>query len=469
VTAPTVALRRTVASLAVRNFRLYFFGQMVSLSGTWMQSVAQAWLVLKLTGSGTALGLVIALQFLPVLVLAPVGGLLADRFDKRRLLMATQAAAAVPALSLGLLVSTGSVRLWMVYALAAVFGVINSIDNPTRQTFVLEMVGAEQLPNAVTLNSVMVNLARVFGPAAAGALIATAGLGPCFLFNAGSYLAVLVALLLMRVDELQRSAPQPRRKGQLREGFRYVRSTPELLVPLLMMAVIGTLAYEFAVVLPLLAKFSFAGDAGTYGLMTAFMGGGAVVGGLWTASRQRQSPVALSVISLAFGVVLLGASMAPTLGLELVAMVLIGVVSISFLALGNTTLQLATTAEMRGRVMSLWAVAFLGSTPIGGPIVGWVSEHAGPRYGLALGGVAALLAGGLAFRRLARIGRQAATSAAREPDGEPVDGWPPAAELEAQVAGGHREPVLAASCATPANEEPAADWAGSGPPGRPGN
>lgn len=444
MTAPTVALRRIVSSLAVRNFRLYFFGQMVSLSGTWMQSVAQAWLVLKLTNSGTALGLVIALQFLPVLLLGPAGGLLADRFDKRRLLLATQTGAGLLALALGILVSTDAVRLWMVYALACGLGVVNSIDSPTRQTFVLEMVGSEQLGNAVTLNSVMVNLARVFGPAAAGALIATVGLGPCFLFNAGSYLAVLVALGLMRVEELQRSEPQPRGKGQLREGFRYVRSTPALLVPLLMMAVIGTLAYEFAVVLPLMAKFTFHGDAGTYGLMTSFMGGGAVVGGLWTASRTRRSPVALAVISVVFGLVLLGASMAPNLGVELLALVLIGAASISLLALGNTTLQLATTPEMRGRVMSLWAVAFLGSTPIGGPIVGWVGEHLGPRYGLALGGVAALLAGVLAYRTLALIGRQArAPQPSLAHSQAPLAAWPSPAELGAEAADGHRQPALA--------------------------
>ncbi|MDP8975057.1 MAG: MFS transporter [Actinomycetota bacterium] len=424
-------LRRTLSSLSVRNFRLYFTGQTISLSGTWMQGVAQAWLVLKLTGSGTALGLVIALQFLPLLFLGPFGGVVTDRFDKRRLLYATQTVAGLLALALGVLVSTGVVSIGMVYALAVALGCVHAIDNPTRQTFVLEMVGPEELSNAVTLNSVMVNLARVAGPAAAGVLIGTVGLAPCFLINAASYLAVLVALVRMHPDELSRGALQPRTSGQLREGLRYVRSTPTLLAPLLMMAVIGTLAYEFQVTLPLLAKFTFDGDAGTYGLMTSFMGGGAVIGGLYAASRRPRSPTALSLLALVFGAVLLAASLAPTLHLELAALVVVGAVSITFIASGNTTLQLAARPEMRGRVMALWSMAFLGSTPVGGPVVGWVGQHIGPRYGLALGGVAALVAGALAYPVLARVGRdghrpppsdQAGLEAER-PDPEPmIDG-----------------------------------------------
>lgn len=402
-----------MSSLSVPNFRLYFLGQTVSLSGTWMQGVAQAWLVLDLTGSGAALGVVIALQFLPMLVLGPLGGVAADRFDKRRLLYMTQAGAGSLALVLGLLVSVGAIRLWMVYVLAAGLGMVHAVDNPTRHAFVLEMVGPGELPNAVTLNSVMVNLARVVGPGVAGVLIGTVGLGPCFLVNAASYLAVMGALALMREGELERGTPQPRRRGQLREGLRYVRSTPALLAPLLMMAVIGTLAYEFQVVLPLMARFAFHGDAGTYATMTAFMGGGAVVGGLFTASRRPRAASVLSVLALVFGVVLLGAALAPTLALELAALVAVGAVSISFIAVGNTTLQLAARPDMRGRVMALWSVAFLGSTPVGGPIVGWVGQHAGPRFALALGGAAALVAGALAYPALDRIGRQARVGAAQ--------------------------------------------------------
>ena len=394
---------RAFSPLAVRNFRLYFIGQTLSVSGTWMQRVAQSWLVLELTGSGTAIGLVTAVQFLPMLLLAPFGGVIADRFDKRRLLLVTQAVAAVLATALGLLVVFAVVKLWMVFVLAAALGLVSSVDNPTRQTFVLEMVGRDNLTSAVSLNAVLVNLARVLGPAAAGALIVTVGLGPCFLINAGTYLAIIIALFLMRVAELQAVPPQERRAGQLREGLRYVQSTPAVMTPLVMMGVVGMLAYEFQVILPLIAKFTFGGDAGTYAALTAFMGGGAVVGGLVTASRKARPPVALSRTAALFGVTQLIASFAPTLVSEYVAMVALGAASIGFLALGNATLQLSATPEMRGRVMGLWAVAFLGSTPIGGPIVGWIGEHVGPRYGLGLGGVATLLAAVFAYRRLLAI------------------------------------------------------------------
>ena len=402
MTAVAVTARRMFASLRVRNYRLYLGGQAISLSGTWMQSVAQGWLVLELTGSGTAIGLVLALQFLPVLFFGPLGGVVADRFDKRHILFITQAAAAVLATTLGLLVLFDVIRLWMVYLLAAGLGFVNLVDNPTRQTFIFEMVGPQQLTNAVSLHSVLVNVARVLGPAAAGALILTVGIAPCFLINGGSYLAVLIALAALRVADLRPSPRQPRRRGQLREGLRYVRATPALLAPLLMMAVIGTLTYEFQVVLPLLARFTFGGDAGTYSTMTACMGAGAVVGGLLTAAAGRRRPTALALSAVAFGVVQMAAAWAPHLWLTLGLLVLVGAASISFLSLGNATLQLASAPEMRGRVMALWAVAFMGSTPVGGPIMGWIGENVGPRWALGLGGMAALLSGVLAYRSLAR-------------------------------------------------------------------
>jgi len=368
-----------------------------------MQTIGQAWLVLRLTGSGTALGLVTALQFLPVLLFGPLGGVLADRVRKRRLLVVTQSLAAIQAFVLGMLTVTGSVRLWMVYALAGALGFVNCADNPTRQTFVLEMVGADDLVNAVTLNSVVINAARVVGPAVAGILIVTIGIGPCFLVNACSFVGVVGALLLMRQSDLHTVPPQARKKGQMRDGLRYVWHTPELRAPLLMMAIVGTLAYEFQVSLPLMARFALGGDASTYSAMSSFMGAGAVVGGLVTASRTgERRPDMLARAALAFGVLILLASVAPVLPVELIVLVGVGATSIVFLAVGNTTLQLTAAPEMRGRVMSLWAVAFLGSTPVGGPIVGFVGQHAGARASLALGGIAGLAAGALGYRTLHR-------------------------------------------------------------------
>lgn len=404
------ALARTFSALRIPNYRRYAFGQAVSLTGTWMQRVAQAWLVLELGGTGTELGLVAALQFLPLLLFGMWGGLMVDRVDTRRLLVATQACAAVLAVVLGVLVATGAVQMWMVMVLAAALGVVHLFDNPGRQTFVLEMVGAEQLANAVTLNSVAVNAARVLGPAIAAGVIATAGLAACFLLNAVSYLAVIAAFTSMREDELRPAEVQTRGPGQLREGLAYVWRTPELRRPLLAMAVVGTLAYEFQVVLPLMARFVFDGGAGTYGVMTSCMGVGAVVGGLVLAGRNRSGPRSLVVAGYGFGAALLLAAAAPTLALELVALVGVGVGSIAFLAAANTILQLGAAPAMRGRVMALWAVAFLGSTPVGGPLVGWVSEHLGPRVGLALGGAASVVAAAVLLRERSPAPRPAMAS-----------------------------------------------------------
>ncbi len=382
----------TFGALRIPNYRRYAVAQTISLSGTWMQRVAQAWLVLELGGSGTDVGVVTALQFVPLLVLGVWAGVVVERVDKRRLLVVTQLGAALLALTLGLLVATGTVRLWAVMALALALGVVHLFDNPARQTFVLEMVGPDQLANAVTLNSVAVNAARTLGPALAGLLIATAGIAVCFLVNAVSYLLVVAAFTLMRRDELAPSPIVARGPGQLRAGLVYVSRTPEVRGPLLLMAVVGTLAYEFQVVLPLMARFVFDGSAGTYGVMTSCMGGGAVVAGLLLAGRSRSGHRSLTVSAQLFGTSILLAAAAPTLVLELVVLVAVGATSIAFLSLANTTVALSTVPEMRGRVMALWSIAFLGTTPIGGPLVGWVSEHLGPRIGLALGGVATIVA-----------------------------------------------------------------------------
>lgn len=402
---PTATLRRTFSSLRIRNYRLYFIGQTISVSGVWMQRVAQSWLVLELTGSGTAVGLVTAMQFLPILVLAPLGGVVADRVDKRRLLYLTQTSAAVIAAVLGVLVVAGVVELWMVFVLAGALGVVGSLDVPARQAFVLEMVGRDEITNAVGLNSVLVNVARVLGPSAAGVIIVTAGTGPAFLINAVTHLGLIVALLMMRAAELSSEPPRPRTPRQLREGFRYVRSTPGVLAPLALMAVAGTFAYNYQIVLPIFARFAFDGDAATYATMTAAMGAGAVVGGLVTAWRRTQPTGALVPTAMVFGAVQILVALAPSLTLALLGLVVLGATSITFLALGNATLQLNSSSHMRGRVMGLWAVAFLGSTPVGGPITGWIGEHIGSRHALGLGGVATLIAAALLARRLAAVDR----------------------------------------------------------------
>jgi MFS family permease len=384
-------MHRTFSALSVPNYRYYFAGQSVSLVGTWMQSTAQAWLVLKLTGSGVDLGAVIAAQTLPILILGPVGGTIADRFGKHRILFWTQAVAGLQALALGLAVLSGGARLWLVFVLAGVLGLINAVDNPTRQTFVGEMVPRDQLRNAVTLNTVIVNLARAVGPAIGGVLIATVGIGWCFVLNAASFIFVLGAL---RAMDLGRLTPAPLATGTGRsglvEGFRYVASTPLLRNALLMMALVGTLSYEFQVSLPLLARYTFAGDAETYGVFTACVGIGAVVGGLIAASRRAARAEALARTALFFGVAIGLAAAAPSQLTEELALLLVGAGSVTFLSLGSTTLQLAAEPSMRGRVMSLWSVAFMGSTPIGGPIVGWIGGAAGARWALGIGAAAAV-------------------------------------------------------------------------------
>ncbi|MDT7577899.1 MAG: hypothetical protein QOH17_4232 [Pseudonocardiales bacterium] len=404
------AAHTTFAALENPNYRRYISGQSVSLVGTWMQSIAQSWLVLELTGSATALGTVIALQTLPTLLLGPYAGVVADRINKRRLMIGLQAMMGVLALALGLLTITGLVTLWQVYVLALLLGLNNCFENPARQSFVLEMVGPADLRNAVSLNSVMVNVARVVGPAIAGIVISLGGIGLCFLLNAVSFVAVVASLIRLDTTKLQPTVATRRGPGQLREGFAYVRRTPALAVPLLMMALVGCLAYEFQVVLPVVAQQTFAGDARTYGFLTAAMGLGAVVGGLYVAAYGRTGMPALVVASTLFGLAMLGTAVAPNLPIALVGMALVGAFSVAFLSTGNSTLQLASDPQMRGRVMALWAVAFLGSTPIGGPIAGVVVEYFGGRAGLVLGAVACLVAaaaGAVVARRLASASRSA--------------------------------------------------------------
>ncbi len=396
--------RRTFSALSIPNFRRYFYGQSTSLVGTWMQSVAQSWLVFTLTHSSTAIGAVLALQTLPVLVLGPYGGVIADRVDKRRLMIVLQSLMGVQALALGLLVVTHAVVFWEICVLAVVLGLNNCFENPARQSFVREMVGADQVRNAVSLNSTMVNAARAVGPAVAGLLIATVGIGVCFLVNAVSFIAVVYSLLSMDTRALRPSTPAHRAKGQLRAGIRYVAHEPRLGVPLLMMAIVGTLAYEFQVTLPVIAKQSFHGDATTYGFLTAAMGAGAVVGGLVTATRGRTGLRPLTIAATVFGVAILFAALSPVIAVAFVAMAAMGWTSVTFLATGNSTLQLAAAPSMRGRVMALWAVAFMGSTPVGGPVIGWIVALANARVGLAVGGASCLVAAGIGVIALAKLG-----------------------------------------------------------------
>jgi MFS family permease len=416
--------RQTFAALANRNYRSYFIGNAVSMTGTWMQIIAQSWLVLQLTGSATALGAVVALQTLPTLLFGPYGGVIADRMDKRRLLIASKAAMGGFALVLGLLTTTGTVQLWHVYALALGLGLATCVENPTRQAFVLEMVGPEHLHNAVSLNSVVMNAARAVGPAVAGIVIAVGGLGICYLINAASFVVVVAMLVRMDVAALQTSAPAPRRPGQLREGFGYVRANPRLAVPLLMMGLVGCLTYEFQVVLPIVASETFGGDSTTYGFLTAAMGAGAVVGGLFVAARGRTGIRSLTLTAAAFGVAMTAVALAPVLAVALAAMVLVGATSVAFMTSGNSTLQLEAAPHMRGRVMALFSVAFLGSTPIGGPIAGLVSQQFGGRAGLALGALACFVAAAMGALLLRR---RTATAAPTTPASQPAPPTPTAA------------------------------------------
>lgn len=388
-------LNRTFDSLTIRNYRLYFFGQAISMSGTWMQTVAQGLLILMLTGSGTALGLVTALQTIPVLVLGAWGGVMVDRYPKRKILYVTQSASLLLGLSIGLLVVTDEITLWMVYVSAFINGLIKVVDNPARQTFVREMVGNDHLTNAVALNSMTMNLARVIGPALAGILVATVGIGQCFIIGGLSYLAVIFMLTRMRVEDLHPAKIVTRAKGQMAAGFHYVRNEPIIRNVLIMMVIIGTFTYEFSVVLPLLAEFTFDNGASGYATLTSAMGVGAVIGGLYTAGKRRNNPMALVISAALFGGSVALVAVAPTFGFAVIGMVIVGFFSINFTSLGNVTVQLASRPDMQGRVMSFWSIAFLGTTPIGGPIMGFIGDHGGARMALALGGLAALIAAGI--------------------------------------------------------------------------
>jgi len=413
----SAALRRSFTSLSVPNYRRYFAGQLVSLTGNWMQIVAEMWLILSLTGSGVAVGITSALQFLPFLLFGAFGGLLADRFPKRGLLIVTQTLMALPALALWAATEGGAVTPWLIWVLVFVRGTVNAVDNPTRQSFAMEMVGHERVVNAVSLNNALIHSARILGPAGAGVLIATLGVGPCFLLNALSFGAMIVALRGMDPAELRPAPVATRGRGAVRAGFRYVACTPALAIPLAMMAVVGTLGYNFQVILPLLARFSFDGGAATYTALAVAMGAGSVVGALVAGARERVGPRLLIAAAFGFGAVALLAAAAPSVPLEIAALIPLGAASVTFAAGVNSSLQLAADPPMRGRVMALYSIVFLGSTPIGGPLAGWLSQSIDPRAALVLtgaAGLAAALGARVAFSGL-REGEDARLESGRVP------------------------------------------------------
>jgi MFS family permease len=391
-------------SLHVRNYRLFATGQVVSLTGTWMQRVAQDWLVLELShNSGTAIGVTTGLQFAPVLLVGMYGGVIADRYAKRRVLVMTQVAMGVLALALGLLDLSGAVALWHVYVLAFALGIASAIDAPVRQAFVTELVGPSLLPNAVGLNSATFNTARVLGPAVAGLLIASSGTSWVFLINAATFIPVIGCLLLMRDAELFTGKPAARRKGAIREGFNYVRRRPELVAITGLVGVVATLGFNFQLTSALMVKDTFHEGAGSYGLISAVYAFGALLGALASAKRGRQARRRMVFFAAAaYGVIEVVAAAMPTYWTFFAMLVPFGFATLTFSTAANTTVQLSATATMRGRVMALYLLVFLGGTPIGSPFIGWIAEVAGPRWSLVTGGVASVAAAVGAALYLAR-------------------------------------------------------------------
>jgi|HubBroStandDraft_4_1064222.scaffolds.fasta_scaffold16883_4 MFS family permease len=385
------------AALSVPNFRRYVAGQSLSLIGTWVETVAQALLVLRLTHSGTVLGLTTAARYGPILLLSPYAGLLVDRYAKRRILLATQTGLGLVSAVLGVTVLAGEIRLWQIVVLALLFGTFSAIDNPARQAFVQEMVGHDLIRNAVTLNSTLVNVARVIGPTIAAVLVATVGIGWCFIVNAVSFAFVIASLLSLNRARLHPAPPVHRHSGQLRAGLRYAARVPAIARPLLMMAIVGTFTFEFEVSLPLLARVTFHGGSTTYSWLLAGLGAGAVAGGLYAARTSRTGVARLAAASLVYALAVGLVAIAPSLPLAIAACVLAGVASIMFLTTGNSTVQLASEPDYRGRVTALWSMALVGSTPIGSPIIGALSDAAGPRYALGLGAAACVAAAAVGY------------------------------------------------------------------------
>ena len=392
----------TFRSLRVRNFRLFVVGQLVSQVGNWMTLVAQTLLVLRITDNGVSLGAVAACQFGPLLLFGSWSGLLADRLDKRRLLLGVQVFAMAQSFALAALALADRPSLLGLYVVALAGGFATALDNPARRAFVVEMVPDDHLQNAVSLNSALMTSSRVVGPALAGLLVTTLGFSWCFALDGISYVAVLAALWRMDPRALHPSPVAERGRGQIRAGYRYVRSIPELWVPLLMTALIGTLAFNFTVVVPLFVRRSLHGGDTAFTLLYSVISVGSLVGALVAARRTSVTRAHVCVSAAGCGVSLLLLGAAPTLAWAFPVGVVVGLTSIAFLTTATTIFQLRADPAMRGRVLALQAIVFLGSTPVGGPLLGLVCEAFSPRAGLAVGGVAALLAaalGGVAARR----------------------------------------------------------------------
>ncbi|WP_309485391.1 MFS transporter [Streptomyces sp. WELS2] len=403
-TAPASGKSSMFSSLRIRNYRLFFAGQVVSNTGTWMQRIAQDWLVLGLTGSSAAVGITTALQFLPMLLFGLYGGVLVDRLPKRPTLLVTQSAMAVTGLALAALTLSGQVQVWHVYVAAFAVGLATVVDNPARQSFVSEMVGPDQLQNAVSLNSANFQSARLVGPAVAGLMITGVGTGWAFLANGLSFAAPITGLLLMRARELHVVERAPRGKGQLREGLRYVAKRPELIWPIVLVGFIGTFGFNFPVWLTAYADDVFHAGAGAYSLFNTLMAVGSLVGALLAARRGTARLRVLIAAALAFGTLETVAAVAPSYWLFALLMVPIGVFGLTVNVTANTAVQMGTDPAMRGRVMALFMMVFMGGTPLGAPVVGWVTDTYGPRIGFAAGGVVSALAAGVVGLVLARIG-----------------------------------------------------------------
>lgn len=453
---PTDRKTSTFSSLKVRNYRLFATGAVVSNTGTWMSRIAQDWLVLSITGSSFAVGITTALQFLPMLLFGLYGGVIADRYPKRQILLCTQATLGVLGLGLATLTLSGVVQVWHVYTIAFLLGMVTVVDNPTRQTFVVEMVGPSAVRNAVSLNSANFQAARLVGPAVAGVLITAVGSGWAFLINGLSFLAPLTGLLLMRTSELHKIERVPRGKGQLREGLHYVAGKPELIWPIVLVGFIGTFGFNFPIWLSAFVNRVFHSGASTYGLLNTLMAAGSLIGALLAARRSGSRLRILVGGALIFGLMEATASQAPAFWMFAALLVPIGIFGLTFNTTANATVQLATDPAMRGRVMSLYMMVFVGGTPIGGPIMGWVTDTYGARIGFLSGGLVAAAAALCVGLVLVRAGNLRVQLNLRRTNDRPIVSFVPRAAKAATAPDDETSPSTgsAAADSAPADGAP---------------